>query len=303
MAKELEKLSGGRLQIQVFGAGELVPAMEVFDAVQLGAVQMGHCAAYYWSGKMPSSVFFTSIPFGMLADQMNAWLLHGGGWDLWRELYEPLGLVPFPCGNTGVQMGGWFNKKIDTVDDLRGLKMRIPALGGKVFAKAGGAAVQLAGGEIYTSLERGVIDATEWIGPYHDYLMGFHKIAQYYYYPGWHEPGSVLELICNKKALEELPAELQEMVKSTALKYNTLIHAEFEAKNNEYLKKIKAESDAKVLPFPEEVLAHLKQYAEEELSLLVDSDPFAQKVYDNFRTFKQEINAWEEISSNVMRKW
>ncbi|MEH0156684.1 TRAP transporter substrate-binding protein [Limibacter armeniacum] len=303
MAKELEHLSSGRLKIQVYGAGELVPALEVFDAVQLGAVQMGHSASYYWAGKMPSSVFFTSIPFGMVAEQMNAWLFYGGGWELWRELYEPLGIVPFPCGNTGVQMGGWFNKEINSIQDIQGLKMRMPGLGGKVIAKSGGSAVTVPGGEIYTNLERGVIDATEWIGPYHDYLMGFHKIAQYYYYPGWHEPGSVLELICNKKALEELPSELQEMVKTVAIKYNNLILSEFEAKNNEYLQRIFRESDVELRAFPEEVMKALKKNTEDVLQGLTTSDPFAKKVYDNFNKFKGEIKSWGNISSKAMTEY
>lgn len=303
MAKELDVLSGGRLKVQVYGAGELVPALETFDAVQLGAVQMGHCAAYYWAGKLPSSVFFTTVPFGMLAEQMNAWLLYGGGWELWKELYEPLGLVPFPCGNTGVQMGGWFNKKIKTIDDLDGLKMRMPGLGGKVLAKTGASAVTVPGGEIYTNLERGVIDATEWIGPYHDYLMGFHKIAKYYYYPGWHEPGSVLELICNKKAYEELPEDLQLLVKTTALKYNNIMLSEFEAKNNEYLQKILTESKAELREFPKEVLDTLKQFTDQKLEELANSDAHAKKVYESFKKFKEEVNSWGKVSSKAVSKY
>ncbi|MEW6429727.1 MAG: TRAP transporter substrate-binding protein, partial [Thermodesulfobacteriota bacterium] len=207
-AKRVGELSSGRLTIQVFAGGELVPPLGVFDAVSGGAAQCGHSAAYYWAGKSVASQWFTSVPFGLNAQGMNSWLLSGGGLQLWEEIYAPFQLVPRPCGNTGVQMGGWFNREIRTLDDFKGLKMRIPGLGGKVLARAGGSVVLLPAAEIYTSLERGVIDASEWVGPAHDLRMGFHKVAKYYYGPGWHEPGSVLEVIFNKKAWEELPPEL-----------------------------------------------------------------------------------------------
>ena len=203
IAKELDVMSAGRLKIKVYGAGELIPAFEAFDAVSQGAVQICHGAAYYWAGKIPASSFFASVPFGLTAQQMNAWLLYGGGLKLWRELYGQYGLVPFPAGNTGVQMGGWFNKEINSIEDLQGLKIRMPGLGGKVLNKVGASVINVAGGEIYTNLDRGNIDATEWIGPYHDYQMGFHKIAKYYYYPGWHEPGTVLEMFINQEAFEQ----------------------------------------------------------------------------------------------------
>ncbi|MFQ5587105.1 MAG: TRAP transporter substrate-binding protein, partial [Thermodesulfobacteriota bacterium] len=215
-ARWIEEMSEGRLRIQVYGGGELVPPLQAFDAVSQGIVEMGHGASYYWAGKAPATQFFAAVPFGMNAQQMNAWLYSGGGLALWEELYAPFNLVPFPAGNTGVQMGGWFNKEIKSIQDIRGLKMRIPGLGGKVIAKAGGSAILSEGGEIYTNLDRGVIDATEWVGPYHDYLMGFHKVARYYYYPGWHEPGTVLEVIINRGAFARLPKELQQVVRSAA---------------------------------------------------------------------------------------
>ena len=179
MADWVEKMSGGRLKIQVFGGGELVPPLEAFDAVSSGSVELANGASYYWAGKVPSAQFFATVPFGMNAQQMNGWILSGGGQELWDEVYAPFNVKGYPAGNTGVQMGGWFNKEINSLDDLKGLKMRIPGLGGKVINKAGATAVNVAGGEIYTNLERGVIDATEWIGPFHDYKMGFHKIAKY----------------------------------------------------------------------------------------------------------------------------
>ncbi len=299
MAKWIKEMSGGRLQIQVYGGGELVPALEVFDAVSVGTAQMGHGASYYWAGKAPASQFFASVPFGMNAQQMNAWIYGGGGLQLWEELYRQFSLIPMPAGNTGVQMGGWFNREINTPDDLKGLKMRIPGLGGKVIAKAGGSAILSAGGEIYTNLERGVIDATEWIGPYHDYLMGFHRIAKYYYYPGWHEPGSVLELMVNKSAFEELPKDLQEIVRSAAYRSNTWILSEFEAKNNEYLQKIMNTKRVELRKFPDNVLDALKKYSREVIDELTADDATSKKVYESFSKFRQNVTEWSDISERV----
>ncbi len=299
IAKWIGEMSGGRLQIQVYGGGELVPALEVFDAVSVGTAQMGHGASYYWAGKAPASQFFASVPFGMNAQQMNAWIYSGGGLELWEELYSQFNLIPMPAGNTGVQMGGWFNRAINTPDDLKGLKMRIPGLGGKVIAKAGGSAILSAGGEIYTNLERGVIDATEWIGPYHDYLMGFHKIAKYYYYPGWHEPGSVLELMVNKSAFEGLPKDLQEIVRSAAYRANTWILSEFEAKNNQYLQEIMNEKGVEVRKFPDNVLGALKKYSREVIDELTTNDAMSKKVYHSFRKFRKNITQWSDISERI----
>lgn len=187
-ARLVDEMSSGRMTVHVYGAGELVPPFEVFDAVSQGVADAGHGAAYYWKGKVPASVFFTAIPFGMTAQEMNGWYHYGGGIELWRELYEPFNLVPFSGGSTGVQMAGWFNKELNSPDDLVGLKMRIPGLAGEVFARAGGSSVRIAGGELYTSLETGVIDAAEWVGPFNDLTLGLHQVAKYYYYPGWHEP-------------------------------------------------------------------------------------------------------------------
>ena len=221
IAERVEKMSAGRLKITVFGANEIVPALGVFDAVSLGNVEMGHGAAYYWKGKVPIAQLFTTVPFGLTAQEMNAWLYQGGGLELWEELYARYDLVPTPGGNTGVQMAGWFNKELNSMDDLRGIKMRIPGLGGEVFQRAGGTAITLPGGEIYTSLQTGVIDATEWVGPYNDLAFGLHQVAKYYYYPGWQEPGPTLEMIINKQAFESLPKDLQEIVRISSL---SLIH-------------------------------------------------------------------------------
>ncbi len=298
-AKWVEELSGGDLKIHVYGGGELVPALEVFDTVSQGIAQLGHGASYYWAGKVPAAQFFSSVPFGMNGQQMNAWLYRGGGLELWRKVYLPFNLIPFPAGNTGVQMGGWFNKEIRTIEDFKGLKMRIPGLGGKVIAKAGGSAILSPGGEIYTNLERGIIDATEWIGPYHDYLMGFHRIAKYYYYPGWHEPGSVLELVVNKGAFEQLPKELQAVIETAAYKLNLWILSEFETQNAIYLEKIKEEGKVEIRQFPEPVLDTLRQYAMEVIDELVARDPLSKEVYQAFSAFKRQITAWAEISEKM----
>lgn len=296
LARQIEVMSAGRLKIKVYGGGELIPPLEVFDAVSNGSIQIGHGAAYYWSGKIPAANFFAAVPFGFNAQQMNAWLISGGGWELWKEIYAPYNVIPFPAGNTGVQMGGWFNREINTPADLKGLKMRIPGLGGKVLDRMGGAAVQIAGSEIYTSLERGVIDAAEWIGPYHDYTLGFHKIARYYYYPGWHEPGATLELLVNKQAFESLPPSLQEIVRNAALHANLWMLSEFEAKNAMYLEKIMSEGKVKVRPYPAEVLQALQSATMQLLEELAAQDAATRKVWEHVQAFKQKMNRWNKIS-------
>jgi TRAP-type mannitol/chloroaromatic compound transport system substrate-binding protein len=180
LAELITRMSGGRIEVKVYGAGELVPAFEVFDAVLQGTAQLGHGAAYYWKGKSEAAQFFSAVPFGLTAAEMNAWLYHGGGMELWQETYAPFGLIPMAAGNTGVQMAGWFNREINSLEDLKGLKMRIPGLGGEVLARAGGVPVNMPGGELFTALQSGAIDATEWVGPYNDLAFGFYKAAKYY---------------------------------------------------------------------------------------------------------------------------
>jgi TRAP-type mannitol/chloroaromatic compound transport system substrate-binding protein len=200
LAKLIEDMSGGRIKIKVYGAGELVPAFEIFDTVSNGTAQLGHGSAYYWKGKNAALQFFSTVPFGLTADEMNAWLYHGGGMALWEEAYAPFGLIPMAAGNTGVQMAGWFNKEINSLDDLKGLKMRIPGLGGEVLKRIGGTPVNLPGAELFTAMQSVTIDATEWVNPYNDLAFGLYKVAKHYYYPGWHEPGTTLECFINKKA-------------------------------------------------------------------------------------------------------
>ncbi len=296
LAKWINVMSGGRIEIEVYHGGVLVPPLQTFEAVSSGAAEMGHGVAYYWAGIQPAFQYFSSVPFGLSAQQMNAWLFGGGGMDLYTELYADYNLVPFIAGNTGVQMGGWFNKKIDSVADFKGLKMRMPGLGGKVLQKMGGTAVLSPGSELYTNLERGVIDATEWIGPYHDYTMGFHQIAKYYYYPGWHETGSSLECIVNKRDFENLTPDLQEIVRTAMYRSNQWILAQFESKNNEYLQRIKDESDVQILPFSDEVLDALKEKAMEMYAELTANDAKAKRVHDSVWKFKKMISEWHETS-------
>lgn len=298
-AKWVNEMSGGRMKIEVYGSGELIPGLEIFDAVSMGAAEMGHGAGYYWVGKFPASQFFTTVPFGMNAAEYNAWMYSGNGLKLWREVYEQYNLVPFPAGNTGFQMGGWFNKEINSIEDLKGLKMRIPGMGGKVLAKAGGTPVVSAGSEIYTNLERGVIDATEWIGPYHDYLMGFHEIAKYYYTPGWHEPQACLELIINKDKYDALPPDMQAIIESAAARSNVWMLSEFLAKNNEYLQKIKSESSVEFRTFPDDVLEQLKGYTQASIEEIIASDPISKKVYEDQLAFKNGVRKWSNISDKM----
>ncbi|MFY0651434.1 MAG: TRAP transporter substrate-binding protein DctP [Cyclobacteriaceae bacterium] len=302
LAEWVKEMSGGRLEIEVYGGGELIPALEVFDAVSSGAVEMGSGSAYYWAGKVPEAQFFSSIPFGMNAQQINAWVMTGGGNKLWDEVYAPFDLFSLPGGNTGVQAGGWYNKEINTVEDLNGLKMRIPGLGAKVLNKAGGTPILVAGGELFTNLERGVIDATEWIGPYHDYIMGFHKVAQYYYYPGWHEPGTILEMMLNKSKFEKLPLDLQQIVKTACYRMNHWMLCEFESKNSEYLSKLVDEEKVDIRQFPNEVLQKLKEISNEVVLEMIESDPKSKKIYEHFNAYRQKIVGWSKMSEKVFHE-
>jgi len=293
LAERIERASAGRLKIKVYGGGELVPAFEVFDAVSRGAVEMGHDASYYHKGKVDAAQFFTAIPFGMNKAELEAWLYYGGGLALWRELYEPFNLMPFPCGNTGVQMGGWFNKEINSVDDLKGLKMRIPGLGGEVLRRAGGTPVTLPGSEIFTSLQTGAIDATEWVGPYNDVSFGLHKAAKNYYYPGWQEPGPGLECIINHDAWATLPPDLQAIVEIACQSITTDMAAEYTNGNAIALQQLQDDPNVTVRAFPDTVLRHLKDIATEVVADMMANDPAAKKIGDAYYAYlaKVEINS------------
>jgi len=298
-AENVKAMSNGRIDIKVYAGGELIPPLQTFDAVSQGTVEMGHGSAYYWAGKVPEAQFFSTVPFGMTARGMNAWLYEGGGMELWRETYKPFRVVPFPLGNTGVQMGGWFNKEINSLEDIKGLKMRIPGLGGKVFAKAGGNPVLLAGSEVYTALERNTIDATEWIGPYHDQRLGLYRAAEHYYYPGWHEPGTVLELTINQRAWDSLPADLQAIISNAAKAENLLMLSEMEQKNLSALQELQQRDGVQIHRFPDDVLAKLKTLTDETLAEEAAKDPKFKAIYDAYDAFRKQNDAWSAISENA----
>ncbi|MFT6597432.1 TRAP transporter substrate-binding protein [Cycloclasticus sp.] len=296
LAKTIEEMSGGRIRIKVYGANELVPAFEAFDAVSRGTVEMGHGAPYYWKGKSETAQFFSAIPFGMTAQEVNGWLYYGGGLALWEELYDRFNLVPMATGNTGVQMAGWFRKDINSVDDLQGLKMRIPGLGGEVLSRAGGTPVSMPGGEIFTSLQSGAIDATEWIGPYNDLAFGLYKAAKNYYYPGWHEPGSTLETFVNKQTFESLPKDLQAIVKHACKDASMDMISEFSAKNNAALDTLVNKHQVSVKALPDDVLKKLHLLSNEVVQDIVDRDAFSQKVYASYSSFQQQAIKWSDVS-------
>lgn len=298
-ARRVNEASGGRLRIKVFGAGEIVPAFEVFDAVSRGVAEAGHGASYYWKGKIPASVFYTAVPFGMTAQEANGWLHYGGGLELWRELYAPFGVVPFAGGSTGVQMAGWFNIRLNSRADLDGLKMRIPGLAGEVFDAAGGSAVRIAGGEVYTSMQTGVIDAVEWVGPYNDRTLGLMEVGDYYYYPGWHEPGAILETIVNAEALAALPDDLQAIVRVAARATNTDMLDDFTANNSESLQILLNEFETEVLPLPDDVMDALYENSQVAIQALVEADPMAKKIAASYFEFADKVRTYHEISERA----
>ena len=299
LAAGIEAASGGRLKIKVYGGGELVPALEVFDAVSRGVVEMGHDASYYHKGKVDAAQFFTSIPFGMNYLELNGWLYYGGGLELWRELYAPFNLLPIPCGNTGVQMGGWFNKEINSIEDLKGLKMRIPGLGGEVIRRAGGTPVTLPGSEIFTSLQTGTIDATEWVGAYNDVSFGLHKAARYYYYPGWHEPGPGLETIINKEAWASLPADLQAIVEITCQAITTDMVAEYTHGNAYAFQQLIDDPDVELRTFPKEVVDFLKSITDDVVKEWLARDPAAAKIAESYYGFLAKSEYGQRVTEQA----
>ena len=298
-AERLRAMSNGRLDIKVYGAGELVGAFEVFDAVSAGTAEMGHGASYYWRGKIPVAALFSTVPFGMTAQEMNAWLRYGGGMALWRELYAPFSLVPFVAGNTGVQMAGWFNKEINSAEDLQGLKMRIPGLGGEAFDRAGGVPVNVPAGEVFTSLQTGVIDATEWIGPYNDLALGLYTAGNYYYYPGWHEPGTTLELIVNQQALESLPADLQAMVETAAQAINDDTLADYVAHSQAALETLVNEHGVQLRPLPKDVLERLRAAAQGVVAETAGGDELSQRIYASYTAFAERARRYTALTEQA----
>jgi TRAP-type mannitol/chloroaromatic compound transport system substrate-binding protein len=299
LAERIGLMSGGRLTVKVFGGNELVPPFEVFDAVERGTAEMGHGAPYYWKGKVPAAQFFAGAPFGMNAQEMNGWFYYGGGLDLWREAYAPFDIIPFPVGNSGPQMGGWFNKEIRSVADLEGLKMRIPGLGGEVLKKAGGTPQNIPVSEIFTALQTGTIDATEWVGPFNDLAVGFHQAARYYYYPGWHEPSTALEGLVNKAALESLPEDLQQVVSFACQSANVDMLSEFTARNGDALEQL-VQQGVEIREFPEDVVQALKATTAEVLAEVATNDELSERVYASFMEFFRRVQPWSDIGQRAI---
>lgn len=298
-AKIVNEMTDGRLQVKVYGAGELVGGLEVFDAVKNGTAEIGHSGAYYWKGKIPAAQMFTAIPFGMNVQEMNGWLHYGGGLQLWEELYEPHGLVPMAGGSTGIQMAGWFKKEITSVDDFKGLKMRIPGLAGEVIKRMGGVPVTMPGGELFTALQTGAIDATEWVGPYNDMAFGFYKAANYYYYSPWHEPGATLEFIFNKQQLESLPKDIQAIVRVAARMINHDMLDEYTEANNRALNQLINKHGVQLKQFSPEIMAKLKAVTAEVMAEEVARDPAMKKVWDSYQAFYNNAKAYHEISERA----
>lgn len=301
-SKYVEKMSAGRLTVKVYGAGELVPGLEVFDTVSQGTVQMGHSGAYYWKGKIPAAQMFSAIPFGMTATEMNAWLHYGGGLELWEALYKPFGLIPMAGGNSGGQFAGWFKKEINSVDDLKGLKMRMPGLGGEVLKRAGAIPINLAGGEIFSSLQSGALDASEWVGPYNDLAFGFHQAAEYYYSSIWHETGTTLEFMINEKAFNELPEDLQEIVRVAARAVNQDMLDEYTARNSNALKTLVNEHNVQLKQFPDEVLLALKNHTKNVLADEVKNDKDFAKVWQSYNAFLKDARDYNDLTLKAYLK-
>lgn len=299
LAERIGELSDGRIDIEVYAAGELIPAFEVLDAVARGTMQMGHSSPTYWRGTLPAAPIFSSVPFGMLPTEHKAWLDHGGGLELWRELYGAQGVVPFAAGNTGAQMGGWFKNEILSVDDLNGLKMRMSGYGAEVLQRAGAVAVSLPGAELFTSLATGVIDATEWNGPFNDMAFGLHEVASYYYYPGWHEPSGVLEALVSAEAWGALSPHLQTVIEAACRTETDYVIAEFAARNQQSLDTLTREHGVELRRFPDEVLATLRSLSGDVMEDLAAADEGLGRVYRSYRNYADSIGAWHAIAEGA----
>ena len=300
IADNINKMSGGRLHVTVYGAGELVSAFEVFDAVRSGAAAMGHSAAYYWQGKNRAFNFFGSVPFGMNIVEMTAWFNHGGGQALWDEGYGEFGLIPIAVGGTGIQMGGWFNKEINDIEDLKGIKIRIPGLASQIYERLGMVPVNLPGGELYTALQTGILDAVEWSTPYNDLTFGFYKIAKYYYYPGWQEPGVIIECILNKDLYMELPDDLQRIVRNACEAESMRLLTEYLALNPDALHILQDKHGVQLRKFPDNVVNKLRTVADDVIKEVASESDYAQRVYRSFSDFLNKMKMWSQYSEKMV---
>lgn len=295
VSDRVSALTGGKFTIEPYAAGEIVPGLEVLDAVQAGTVECGHTASYYYVGKNPALAFGTTVPFGLNAQQQNAWLYHGGGLEAMHKLYADFGVISFPAGNTGAQMGGWFKNEVKGVSDLQGLKMRIPGLGGKVMAALGVNVQVLPGGEIFLALDRNAIDAAEFVGPYDDEKLGLADAAKYYYYPGWWEPGATLELQVNQQTWDQLPTEYQEILKTAAYEANLDMLAKYDARNGDALQRL-VDKGVQLTPYSDEIMQAAEKASFELYEQDASNDAAFKEVYDNWKAFRENVNAWNGIN-------
>ncbi len=295
-AQRVQDMSDGRIQVTYYAAGERVKPFDSFDEVASGNAQMYHAAEYYWKGKHPGFAYFTAVPFGLTYSEINAWVRFGGGQELWDELAGGFGLKGLLCGNTGVQMGGWFRKEMNSADDFKGLKMRIPGLGGDVLAKLGASPVSLPGGQIYENLISGAIDATEWVGPWNDYIMKFYEAAKYYYYPGMHEPGAALACGVNKKFWDGLSKSDQILIEAASATENDYMMSEYNANNGKFLTKLISEQGVKLRKFSDEIYDSFGEAADEVFEEVVNHSDLAKRIHNGFLGARQEIGAWQNIA-------
>jgi TRAP-type mannitol/chloroaromatic compound transport system substrate-binding protein len=295
MAKRIAEVTDNKFQIQVFAAGEIVPGLQVLDAVQNGTVEMGHTAGYYYFGKDPAFTFTTALPFGLNTRQQDAWNYHGGGMELLNELFGKYNCYGIPSGNTTCQMGGWFRKEIAGVNDLNGLKFRIGGFAGRIIAKLGAVPQQLAAGDIYPSLEKGTIDAAEWVGPYDDEKLGFVKVAKYYYYPGWWEGGAQPHLLVNLAKWNELPKNYQALVLAAARDAGTWMTSKYDTLNPQALKRLVSQG-AQLRPFPQPVMEACYKSANEIYAELSQNNPMFKKLYDSLTAFRGDSFQWQQVA-------
>lgn len=291
LAERVSAMTDGRFTIRVYPSGELVPGLQVLDAVENATCELGHTASYYYSGKNPALIFDAAVPFGLTARQHSAWLLEAGGIELMRELFSGFGIHNLPGGNTGVQMGGWFRRPVKSLADLEGLKMRIPGMGGEVMDALGVTVQVLAGGEIYPALERGAIDATEWVGPYDDQKLGFHQVAKTYHYPGWWEPGPALSFYVNQKSWDSLDAVDQAALETASRDAALTMMAEYDAKNPPALQELLTKG-VELVPFPEDVMRAAADVTRQKLAELAGADAAFRRIHDHWSAFQESSNAW-----------
>lgn len=303
LADRVSAMTGGKFKITPRAAGELAPPLEVLNVVSQGAVPCGHTASYYYVGKSPIMGFGSSLPFGFNAQQQNSWLYEGGGLKQLQDLYaSKFNLIQFPAGNTGAQMGGWFRREISSVNDLKGLKMRIPGLGGQVMGKLGVTVQNLPGGEIFQALQTGAIDAAEWVGPYDDEKLGLNKVAQYYYYPGWWEPGTTLEVQVNLDEWKKLPQEYQEVLKTAAYESNIVMLSRYESRNNEALQRL-VDSGTQLRGYSEEIMNAAEQASFALYDEFAAKDADFKTLFESWRQFREGVDAWNNLNEGTFERF